>query len=74
MSDNKADRGIIYKCPACLNAFIDVVIEADKDGIYRCLKCGYNNNFDGLMAGYEAFRERYKLKRTRLALDDQRKM
>ena len=65
---------VTYKCPMCFNNLIDVTIFADEDGMYRCLKCGYNDTYEGLLEQYERFRSRYKLSTKRLTLDDQRKM
>lgn len=74
MADNKTNEGVIYRCPMCLNTLNDVTIDKDKDGIYRCLKCGYNGDHDDLLKRYEHFRARYKLMKTRITLEEQRKM
>ncbi len=73
MSESKKEN-IIYKCPACFNSINDVIIDRDENGIYRCMKCGYNDDHEGLMKKYAEFRSRYKLKTVRLTLEDQRKM
>lgn len=67
-------KGVIYRCPCCLNRFIDVTIEKDKDGVYRCLKCGFNGTYEELMHAYDIFRSRYKMIKTRIPLDVQREM
>jgi len=74
MSDHKQNEGVIYRCPNCLGTLNDVTIDADQDGIYRCLKCGYNGDFEHLMEQYSRFRSKYKLMKTRLTLEDQRQM
>ncbi len=63
-----------YKCPMCFGMLNDVIITPDENGIYRCVKCGYNDDFEGLTEQYELFRKRYKLRATRLTLEEQRKM
>lgn len=74
MSDSKKNEGVIYRCPICLGTLNDVTIDADRDGIYRCMKCGYNGNYENLMEQYARFRSRYKLMKVRLTLEEQRKM
>ncbi len=75
MSENEKDtKNITYRCPCCFNRFIDVTIEKDKDGIYRCLKCGFNGTIDDVLNAYSNFRSRYKLRGTRITLDEQRRM
>ncbi|MBQ6875829.1 MAG: hypothetical protein IJN46_06305 [Lachnospiraceae bacterium] len=74
MSDHKKNEGVIYRCPACLGTLNDVTIDADENGIYRCLKCGYNGDFKNLMEQYARFRSKYKLMKTRLTLEEQREM
>lgn len=74
MSNNETNDSVIYRCPMCLNTLNDVTIYADKDGIYRCYKCGYNGDFDNLMLQYDRFRSRYKLMGKRITLDEQRNM
>ncbi len=71
-----SEKGIskIYKCPCCFNTQTDVIIDRGEDGVYRCVKCGYHDDFDGLMSKYAEFRSRYRLRGVRLTLDDQRKM
>ena len=64
----------IYKCPLCFNTLNDVTIDPDENGIYRCVKCSYHADFDGLMAKYAEFRSRYKQRSVRLTLEDQRKL
>ncbi len=71
---SEVKENIIYKCPACFCTLNDVIIDRDADGIYRCMKCGYNDTHEGLMTKYAEFRSRYKLKATRITLEDQRKM
>ena len=71
MAETKKD--IIYKCPCCFNRFIDVVIDKDEDGIYRCMKCGFNGTIEEVQKLYESFRTRYTLIRTRMDLDEQRR-
>ena len=74
MPANKKDCGIIYRCPACLNNLNDVIIDMYEDGMYRCVKCGYNATPEGVKKGYADVRARYKLLATRITLDEQRKM
>ncbi|MBQ8231701.1 MAG: hypothetical protein IJZ34_07230 [Lachnospiraceae bacterium] len=74
MPDSKKNESVIYRCPMCLGTLNDVTIDADACGIYRCLKCGYNGDYDNLMIKYAEFRSRYKLMKVRLTLEDQRKM
>lgn len=74
MSDNKKNEGVIYRCPICLGALNDVTIDMDENGIYRCMKCGYNGDLKELMEMYAQFRARYKLRKVRLTLEDQREM
>lgn len=74
MSYNKKNDGVIYRCPVCLGTLIDVTIAPDENGIYRCLKCGYNGNHDELIEKYGQFRSRYKLMKVRLTLEEQRRM
>lgn len=69
----EAKKDIIYKCPCCFNRFIDVVIDKDEDGVYRCMKCGFNGTIDDVQAAYSAFKRRYKLMGTRMDLDMQRR-
>ena len=64
----------IVRAFSCLGTLNDVTIFADKDGIYRCLKCGYNGNYENLMEQYARFRSKYKLMKTRLTLEEQRRM
>jgi len=73
MSETTKNENVIYKCPMCFNNMNDVPID-NYNGVYRCMKCGYNADFDGLMKHYSDFRSRYKLIKTRLTLEDQRKM
>ena len=74
MSENNEVVMKIYKCPLCFNRQIDVIIDPDENGVYRCTKCGYNDTFDGLMKSYAEFKKRYKLLGTRLTLEEQRKL
>jgi len=74
MAAGKTNEGVIYRCPMCLNTLNDVTIDKDKDGIYRCLKCGYNGDFEDLMKKYEAFRSKYRLIKKRITLEQQRNM
>ena len=74
MSDNKKNDSVIYRCPKCLNTLNDVTIFADENGIYKCLKCGYQGDFDDLMKQYAIFRSRYKLMNKRITLEEQRNM
>ena len=74
MSDNKRNEGVIYRCPLCLNTLNDVTIHQDRDGIFRCLKCGYNGDFDDLLKKYAEFRSKYKLMNKRITLNEQREM
>ena len=74
MSESKKNSGVIYRCPMCLDTLNDVTIDADAQGIYRCLKCGYNGDYADLMQKYEQFRSRYKLMRVRIPLEKQREM
>ncbi len=69
----KNEKDIIYKCPCCFNRFIDVVIDKDENGVYHCLKCGFNGTVDEVKAGYDSFRKRYKLNSTRMDLETQRR-
>ncbi len=71
MAEIKKD--IIYKCPCCFNRFIDVVIDKYDDGMYRCMKCGFNGTIDDVQRLYESFRTRYKLIGTRMDLNEQRR-
>ena len=74
MSENKKSVSKIYKCPLCFNTLNDVTIDADEDGIYRCVKCGYHGDFSELMKKYAEFRSRYKLTGVRITLEEQLKM
>ncbi len=74
MSGCEKNESVIYKCPMCFNNMNDVPIDKYPDGIYRCMKCGYNGDFDTLMKHYDAFRSRYKLMKTRITLEELRKM
>lgn len=74
MSENKKNDSVIYRCPMCLNTLNDVTIFPDEDGIFRCLKCGYNGDYENLMQKYAQFRSKYKLLKTRITLEEQRKM
>lgn len=74
MSDAQKNEGVVYRCPMCLNTLNDVTIDVDKDGIYRCLKCGFNGTYEELTERYREFRSRYKLMKTRLTIDVQREM
>lgn len=74
MSCNKKNDGVIYRCPVCLGTLTDVTIDPDENGIYRCLKCGYNGSHDELIEKYAQFRSRYKLMKVRLTLEEQRRM
>ncbi len=74
MAANKKDTGIIYRCPACFNTLNDVVIDMYDDGMYRCVKCGFNATPEELQQRYAEFRSRYKLIGTRLTLEQQREM
>lgn len=74
MAANKKDCGIIYRCPACLNCLVDVIIDQYDDGNYHCVKCGFSATPDEMKEHYAAFRGRYKLISTRITLDEQRKM
>lgn len=65
---------VIYKCPMCFSTLNDVTIFPDEDGVYRCLKCGYNDTYEGLLEQYARFRSRYKLITKRLTLEEQRNM
>lgn len=71
MAEDK--KNIIYKCPCCFNRFIDVVIDKYADGMYRCMKCGFNGTEEDVQKLYKAFRTRYKLTGTRMDLDEQRR-
>lgn len=72
--DLTVNDSVIYKCPMCFNTLNDVTIFPDKEGVYRCLKCGYNDSYEGLLKQYENFRTRYKLITKRLTLEEQRNM
>lgn len=75
MSENKEKLGGgIYRCPCCFNRFIDVTIDKDKAGVFRCLKCGFNGSEEDVLAAYASFRSRYKLRGKRISLEEQRKM
>ena len=74
MSEHNKREGIIYRCPVCLGTLNDVTIDADENGIYHCLKCGYNGNYEELMEMYDQFRSRYKLRKVRITLEEQRNM
>ena len=74
MSDSTKGVSKIYKCPLCFGTLNDVTIDADENGIYRCVKCGYHSDFDGLMAKYAEVRSRYKLAGVRITLEEQIKM
>lgn len=54
--------------------FDAVTVVSDENGIYRCVKCSFHADFDGLMAKYAEFRERYKQRGVRLTLEEQRKL
>ncbi len=71
MAENQKD--IIYKCPCCFNRFIDVPIDKDGDGIYRCMKCGFNGTLGDMLELYANFKKRYRLMATRLTLEEQRR-
>lgn len=74
MSDSKKNTRVVYRCPICLNTLNDVTVIADKGGIFRCMKCGYNGDFEDLMKEYAQFRARYRLAGKRLTLEEQRRM
>jgi len=74
MAEYKKTEGVIYKCPMCLFTLNDVPIDEDENGVYRCLKCGYNGTFEEMTVHWNNFRSRYKLATKRITLDEQRKM
>ena len=74
MSGSQRNESVIYRCPMCLGTLNDVTIDADAEGIYRCLKCGYNGDYENLMDRYAHFRSKYKMLSVRLTLEDQRNM
>lgn len=74
MSDNQTNDSVIYRCPMCLYTLNDVTIDADENGIYRCLKCSYHGDHHDLLKQYNLFRSRYKLMNNRLTLEEQRNM
>jgi len=43
-----------------------------EDGKYHCVKCGFVGTEEELLSKYAEFRDRYKLKTTRLTLEEQR--
>jgi len=74
MAANKKDDGVIYRCPACLNGLVDVVLDRYDDGLYHCVKCGFHGTPERVREGYDAFRGRYELIATRITLEEQRKL
>ena len=74
MSEDRKSITKIYKCPLCFNTLNDVTIDPDENGIFRCVKCSYHDDFNGLMAKYAEFKKRYKNMGVRLTLEEQRKL
>ena len=73
MAANKETTGVIYKCPLCFNNFIDVPVDTFEDGKYHCVKCGFVGTKEELLQKYAEIRDRYKLRNTRITLEEQRK-
>ena len=74
MAAAEKSTGVIYRCPACLGALVDVVIDKYEDGQYRCVKCGYSGTLQELQQHYGEFRSRYHLLAVRLTLEEQRRL
>lgn len=74
MAEYKKTEGVIYRCPLCLFTLNDVPISEYEDGVFRCVKCGYNGTFENMTNHYYNFRSRYSLMGKRITLDEQRKM
>ena len=74
MAEYKKTEGVIYRCPICLYTLNDVPISEYENGIYRCVKCGFNGDFETMANHYYAFRSRYSLVSKRITLEEQKKM
>ncbi|MBE5040507.1 hypothetical protein [Ructibacterium gallinarum] len=74
MADNEKNNNVIYRCPMCLDRLVDVIIDEDNDGMFRCVKCGFHGDYAELMKEYENFRRRYGLMHTRITLQEQKEM
>lgn len=74
MAVDPTRTGVIYRCPLCLDRLIDVVIDRYDDDRYHCVKCGYVGTEEELAACYAVFRARYRLRGTRLTLEQQRRL
>lgn len=74
MAEYKKTDGVIYRCPLCLFTLNDVPISEDENGIFRCVKCGYNGDFENMTSHYYNFRSRYALMGKRITLDEQKGM
>lgn len=74
MAEYKKTDGVIYRCPLCLFTLNDVPISEYENGIFRCVKCGFNGTFENMTQHYNNFRMRYSLIKKRITLEEQRKM
>lgn len=74
MAEYKKTEGVIYRCPMCLYTLNDVPISEYENGIYRCVKCGFNGDFETMTNHYYSFRSRYSLVTKRITLEEQKKM
>lgn len=70
----KRNAGIIYRCPMCFMTLTDIVIDLYDDDRYHCVKCGYTATHRELLLHYEQIRSRYKMRKRRITLEEQRRL
>lgn len=63
-----------FRCPVCLSALTDILLEKNTDGTFRCIKCSYIGTRENIIERYAQFRSKYKRRFDRITLDEQRRM
>jgi hypothetical protein len=71
---SEVKENVVYRCPLCLFNLNDVIIDLYPDGLYHCVKCGFTGTEKDILAQYDNYRKRYKLRNERLSLEAQRNL
>lgn len=67
------EDAMIYRCPVCFSRENDVPLLKDNVGYY-CVKCSFTGSRQDITGMYEDLKKKFRLRKVRFTLEEQRMM